>query len=62
MNGRNAIDWPERLSLDVEYVRTRSLLGDLRILAATVPAVLGRSGVDQADGVTMHELPPNRTP
>lgn len=60
VNGRNTLDWPERLAFDVEYVRTRSLLGDLRILLATVPAVLGRSGVDQADGVTMHELPTNR--
>ena len=60
INGRNAIDWPERLALDVEYVRTRSLLGDLRIVLATVPAVLARSGVDHAEGITMHELPPNR--
>ena len=60
INGRNAIDWPERLALDVEYVRTRSLLGDLRIVLATVPAVLARSGVDHAEGVTMHELPADR--
>ena len=60
VNGRNAVDWPERLAFDVEYVRTRTLRGDLRILLETVPAVLGRSGVDQADGVTMHELPADR--
>ena len=60
VNGRNAVDWPERLELDVEYVRTRSLTGDLRILARTVSVVLDRSGVDQADGVTMHELPADR--
>jgi lipopolysaccharide/colanic/teichoic acid biosynthesis glycosyltransferase len=61
VNGRNAVDWPERLAFDVDYVRTRSLRGDLRILLATVPAVLGRSGVDQTGGVTMHELPADRT-
>ncbi len=55
--GRNAVDWSERLALDVRYVRTRSLVGDLRILAATVPAVLRRAGVDHAEGVTMRELP-----
>jgi lipopolysaccharide/colanic/teichoic acid biosynthesis glycosyltransferase len=60
VNGRNAIDWPERLALDVEYVRTRSLRGDVRIVLATIPAVLSRSGVDHADGVTMHELPAGR--
>jgi len=60
VSGRNGLDWPERLALDVDYVRTRSLRGDLRILGATVPVVLGRSGVDHAPGVMMHELPANR--
>ena len=61
VSGRNQLDWPERLATDVEYVRTRSLRGDVRILARTVPAVLGRSGVDHAAGVTMHELPVDRS-
>ena len=60
VSGRNALAWPERLALDVEYVRARSLLGDIRILVRTVPAVLGRGGVDHAEGVTMHELPTDR--
>lgn len=61
INGRNAIDWDTRLALDVRYVRERSLLGDLRILASTVPMVLRRHGVDQAGGVTMQPLPEGRT-
>ncbi len=60
VNGRNELDWPAKLAFDVQYVRTRSLLGDLGILVRTVPAVLGRSGVSHPDAVTMHELPPNR--
>ncbi|MGB8861924.1 MAG: sugar transferase, partial [Ilumatobacteraceae bacterium] len=55
--GRNAVDWPQRLALDVRYVRERSLWLDARLLARTVPLVLGRSGVDHSEGVTMHELP-----
>jgi len=58
--GRNTVDWAERLALDVDYVRSRSLLGDARILFGTVPAVLSGSGVDQAEGVTMTELPADR--
>ena len=61
VNGRNAVDWPDRLALDVEYVRNRTLRGDLRILVATVPAVLGRSGIEHGAGVTMHELPAERS-
>lgn len=60
VRGRNTVDWPARLALDVEYVRTRSLLGDVRIVVETIPAVLAQSGVDHADGVTMHELPADR--
>lgn len=56
--GRNAVDWPQRLALDVRYVEERSLRSDAAILACTVPLVLGRSGVDHADGVTMNELQP----
>ncbi len=60
VNGRNTVGWDERLALDVEYVRTRTLWGDLRILARTVPMVLRRAGVDHAEGVTMHALPEDR--
>lgn len=60
VSGRNAVDWPERLALDVRYVAERSLRGDVRILLRTVPTVLGRSGVDHGEGVTMHELPARR--
>jgi len=58
--GRNSIDWGDRLALDVEYVRTRTLIGDLRILLGTAPAVLRRAGIDHSHGVTMHVLPDDR--
>lgn len=60
VNGRNWLEWGERLRLDVQYVRTRSLSGDVRILIDTVPAVLGQVGINHAGGVTMHELPAGR--
>ena len=56
--GRNGVDWPHRLALDVQYVRTRSLRLDLSLLLRTVPLVLRRTGVDHAEGVTMKELQP----
>ena len=60
ISGRNLVDWPQRLALDVEYVRSRTLLGDLKILLRTVPAVLRRSGISNDGAVTMHELPVDR--
>lgn len=53
VNGRNALPWPERLDLDVWYVEHRSLLLDLRILAATVRQVLGRHGISAPGEATM---------
>mgnify|MGYP001577422374 FL=1 len=58
--GRNAVDWPDRLALDVEYVESRSLIGDAKLLIGTIPVVLAGSGVEQAEGVTMTELPADR--
>lgn len=45
VSGRNAISWDERLALDLEYVRTYSLFGDIKILLRTVGKVLTRSDI-----------------
>ncbi len=54
VSGRNLLSWDERFDLDIRYVNTRSLLGDLRILAATVSSVLLRKGVSSQSSATMH--------
>ena len=56
VNGRNAIDWDDRLDLDVWYVDHRSVGLDLRILARTVGTVLRHSGVNHANHATMPEF------
>ena len=43
VNGRASLPWPERIELDVWYVDHRSLLLDLRILAAHRPAAADRA-------------------
>jgi lipopolysaccharide/colanic/teichoic acid biosynthesis glycosyltransferase len=45
VSGRNQRTYEELLTLDIDYAETRSLLGDLAILARTPRAVLGRKGV-----------------
>jgi lipopolysaccharide/colanic/teichoic acid biosynthesis glycosyltransferase len=46
VRGRNSLSWEEKIRHDVEYVDTRSFLGDLRILAATARVVLRRQDVE----------------
>ena len=49
INGRNALNWDDRLALDVWYVDHASLWLDFRILGRTVVNVLRRTDVS-ADG------------
>jgi len=44
VSGRNDVDYRRRVALDVAYARRRSLGLYLRIVLATIPAVLLRSG------------------
>jgi sugar transferase EpsL len=53
VNGRNAVDWEERLAKDVWYVDNRSFLLDLKILWLTVWLVLSRRGVSAEGDATM---------
>lgn len=59
VNGRNALDWPERFKLDVWYVDNQSLLLDLKILFLTVKKVLVREGVSADGHVTMEPFKGN---
>ena len=54
--GRNATSWEQRLALDVEYVDTRSFLGDVRIIARTIVMVLRREGISADGHVSMPEF------
>lgn len=56
INGRNALDWDERLDMDVWYVDNRSFILDLKILALTLLKVLKREGITAANAATMHEF------
>ena len=49
VRGRNGISWPERIEHDLDYVQTRSLLADLRILAGSLAVVFGGEGVEGHD-------------
>ena len=59
INGRNALSWEEKFSLDVWYVENWSLMLDLRIITATFGSVLRRQGIHSTNHATMPEFPGN---
>jgi lipopolysaccharide/colanic/teichoic acid biosynthesis glycosyltransferase len=61
VNGRNALSWPEKFSLDVWYVDHWSLALDLRILWRTLWQVVTRRGISQQGHATMPEFNPGET-
>ena len=56
VNGRNALDWETKFRYDVDYVDSRSLWLDLKILFLTVGQVLSFRGVSHEGEATMGEF------
>ncbi len=53
VNGRNALSWEEKFSMDVWYVDNRSFWLDLKILFLTIAKVLAREGISARGEATM---------
>jgi lipopolysaccharide/colanic/teichoic acid biosynthesis glycosyltransferase len=60
VNGRNALTWEEKFSLDVWYVDHRSLRLDLRILRMTVAQVIRGEGIAHPGVATMEPFSGSR--
>lgn len=56
VNGRNAVDWDQRLEMDVWYVDNRSVWLDFKILLMTVVKVIRRDGISQEGQATMERF------
>ncbi len=56
VSGRNALTWEDKFRFDVEYVDGHTILGDVRILAATVRSVFIREGIAADGAATAHEF------
>jgi exopolysaccharide production protein ExoY len=44
ISGRSNVSYETRVRLDMEYIETRTLVGDLKIIVRTVPAILSQRG------------------
>lgn len=45
VNGRNALNWPDRFAYDIEYVNNITFLNDTKIVLKTVGKVLGSKDI-----------------
>ena len=53
INGRNAISWNEKFSLDVWYVDNHTIWLDIKIILLTVKKVITRDGISASNDATM---------
>lgn len=51
INGRNNLSWEEKFALDVEYVDSRTILLDFKIMFKTVQVMLNKEGINAPDQV-----------
>ena len=62
VNGRNALTWEEKFSLDVWYVDHWSFLLDIRIIFLTIIKTLRQEGINQPGQATAEEFMGNHEP
>lgn len=60
VNGRNTLNWDERLELDVQYVENLSFKLDIKILWKTVKSVIQRKDIVLIPGETLSTLDKHR--
>lgn len=56
VHGRNTVSWGKRFEMDVDYVHSISLFGDIKIIFETVFSVLKREGISSETSATMEEF------
>jgi len=44
VSGRSSVDFPERVKLDADYAKSKSVINDIKIILKTIPAVLKGEG------------------
>lgn len=53
INGRNAITWEEKLSLDIWYVENQSIFLDIKIIYLTIKKIIRRENINPKNQLTM---------
>ncbi len=59
VHGRNTVSWEEKFDWDVKYVDKITFAEDLKIIIATIKAVLAKEGISSETSATMEEFKGN---
>lgn len=55
-HGRNALSWEDRFAMDVWYTKNVFFINDVKIILATIKAVLAHEGISSKTSATMEEF------
>jgi len=61
VNGRNNVDWDERLGNDIKYVEDVSLVEDIKIIIKTIGKVLRGSDIASGEQMVIQDLDVERS-
>ena len=54
-HGRNTVSWDDKFTMDVEYTKHITFIGDVRIVLDTVGAVFRHEGISSETSATMED-------
>ena len=60
INGRNNINWEEKLEYDLQYIKNITFVGDMKIIFKTILKVLKRDDMDTAEDLCDYLLRTNK--
>ena len=55
VNGRNSIDWENKLNYDLEYIKHITFIGDVKIIIRTVLAFIRKDGITEENQATARD-------
>lgn len=60
INGRNNLNWDQRLMMDVQYIEHLTFYGDMKIVFLTIGRVLKRENIAVGESLYLQDLDEER--
>lgn len=60
INGRNNLNWDQRLMMDIQYIEDLTFYGDMKIVFLTIGRVLKRENIAVGESLYLQDLDEER--